>query len=180
MVNCWVGWVALPVVACLLFPVIAHPAGAGDGDVTIHVTYDEMYEEVRPKPRRGVVKQNIAFTPLEGGMIRVVYVRTGFPIQAETADVMLGSPGEGRFRNVRWSRENDGARYVRVQATNTYVMTLTASIEAQTCKADVRFELRPGSSEYQMVRRGDPTEKVYLKTLRAANVKCWIGDYLVS
>jgi hypothetical protein len=177
MVNRWVGWVAL---ACLLIPAVAHPAGAGDGDMTIHVTYDEIYEEVRPKPHRGVVKQNIGFTPLEGGVIRVVYVRAGVPIRAETADVMLGSPGEGRFKNVRWFREDDGARYVRVQTTKTYVMTLTASIQGQTCEADVRFELRPGSSEYHMVRASDPTGKVYIKTLRAANVKCWIGDYLVS
>jgi hypothetical protein len=53
-------------------------------------------------------------------------------------------------------------------------------VQGRACAAEVRFDLRPGFHEYQRVRARDLTEKVFLKTLRADNVKCWIGDYLVS
>ena len=158
----------------------AGAARAEEREFTVHVSYDEFQEEARPKPGRRVVKQNVAFTPLGGDALRVVVVRvSSLGVMSETAEVTLGKAGEGPLRNVRWSRP-DAATYVRVQTTPTYVIRLTATITGQSCEAAVAYELKPGHTEYQMVRTRDPNEKTYMRTLRADQVTCWIGDYLVS
>jgi hypothetical protein len=154
---------------------------AEDAEFTVHVGYDEFQEEVRPLSRRGSVPQKIAFTPIGERTLRVVYVRTHpFRTEAETSEVTLGVVGEGRFRNVQWSRPGDGTTYVRVQKTPSYTMNLTVTIQDRTCQAAIRFDLLPGFTEYMMFRAKNPSEKAYNKTLRADRVKCWIGDFTVS
>ena len=158
----------------------AGTARAEEREFTVHVSYDEFQEEARPKPGRRFVRQNLAFTPLGGDALRVVLVRVYLQVVgSEIAEVTLGKGGEGLFKNVRWSRP-DASTYVRVQTTPTYVKTLTATITGESCEAAVVFELKPGQTEYQMVRARDPNVKIYLRTLRAERVTCWIGDYLVS
>jgi hypothetical protein len=144
---------ALVGVCCLLVGPASRPAVAEDTEFTVHVSYDEFHDEVRPRVERRYVKQMIAFTPLERRTLRVIYVRTfRIGVEAETAEVALDSPGEGRFRSVRWSRPGEGSTYVRVQTTPTYVKSITVTIEGETCRADVRFDLKSGASEYLLVR----------------------------
>jgi len=168
-------------VAGLLVLGVSDALHAQEAEFTVHVSYDDVAEEVRPKAGRHSVPQKIAFTLLDERTLRVVLVRThSFRTEAETSQVTLGVPGEGPFRNVRWSRSGDGATFVRLQQTASYKATMTVRIHERTCHAEIRFELMPGFSEYQMVRAEDPSEKVFVKTRRADRVKCWIGDFTVS
>ena len=152
---------------------------AGEAVTTIHVTYDEAYEEVRPLVRQGANKQSITFKPNADGTIYVAVWR-GYPAGVESgeAEAMIGKAGEGKRGAVLWSRPENNV-YVRVWPTPTYVSTLKVTIQEQTCKAEVRYDLRPGHSEYLFSRFVDRSVKVYMKTVRAEQVKCWVGD-LVS
>ncbi len=81
---------------------------------------------------------------------------------------------------MRWSRRDDGAQtYVReFRPRPTYVdVPYGHDRGARPAAADVRFDLKLGRQRISPgPSRSDPTEKVYLKTLRAAHVTCWIGD----
>jgi len=172
----WAGqWLAIGL-GMSLSGLLPAAALAEEALAPLHIVSEELQQEVRPLQRQWLHHRRITVTQFPNGRLAETVVWR--PGKGVTTEVTLGADGHGHLRGLEWVRVDDRTLIRRV-TMESYVQTTEIVRNGDTCTAHLRYELRPGHTEFEM-RRVSNNERVVMSRIQVRRVQCSVGEYLVS
>lgn len=157
------------ILVALLITAFFSPVHAAPGDTAISIKYKVHTTRIRPQPAQG-----------DGaGNLKIVLHANG-----EVDDVVEGegkNPKQWQLKKRKLGAHKSGAQYrvidrntiLRTFADKTHIYEVRIAVDGTSCKAEVKYTLKPGHKEFEMYSPQLGT-RAYYRDLTPFDVQCRI------